>query len=417
MTSKWRWLVLVAVLAGLVTGVMCWRAGRASAELVRPAHAAAHAPEPAASSPTPAASVAVAAALVASASASAAPTAASSPFIEVCGQGPVLRSEIQPREGQPPPAWFEEMERQAKETQAQLLKRLDAGSVQQRVAAALLREDTQGAARLAAQTDDAMAYRLALRACRKDAQYRATYAYAASHAVSPASVASGFVIPELPPPGAQPTGCAALTLERMEVLSPDDAWPALVRLNDAHKRQDEAGVVQALYQLAQRPMKAYGARPLSDVLAEAVGAEPTMGETSQLMMAAQADMGVYLEGSVSDVLQACRPPQSDDANRRQLCEQVTRRLPEVTTELMDARLLHRLEEVLSLPHSRQSISGAQLDRAQEALGKDGLAWVEEPTCANVSRAGTYFAALARHGELAYARARLKERGAVAAHAR
>ncbi|HEY9106572.1 MAG TPA: hypothetical protein VIN58_07815 [Roseateles sp.] len=323
---------------------------------------------------------------------------------------------MQPREGQPP-AWMEEMDRQAKQAKEKLLERLGAGSMNQRVAAAVLREDVQGAARLAAQTDDAMAYRLALRACRKDAQYRATYAYAASHAVSPASAASGLAIPELPPPGAQPTACAALTLERMEVLSPDDASPVLIRLYDAGQRHDDAGVMQALYQLAQRPMKAYGARPLSEVVAEAMGTEPTMGEAALLMMAAGADMGAYLEGSVSGVVQSCRPPQLDDANRRQLCEQVARRLPEVTTELTDARLLHRLEEVLSLPHSRQSTSSAQLGRAQEVLGKDGLAWVEEPTCANVSRASMHFAALARHGELAYARARLKEHDAVAAHAR
>lgn len=138
-----------------------------------------------------------------------------------------------------------------------------------------------------------------------------------------------------------------------------------------------------------------------------------MGETSQLMMAAQADMGVYLEGSVSDVLHACQPQKLEDANRRQLCEQVARRLPEVTTELMDARLLHRLEEVLSLPHSRQSMSSAELSRAQDVMSRDGLAWVEEPTCANISRAGQHSSAVARRGELAYARGRLKETAAAA----
>lgn len=410
MTRRPLWLLLAGVLAALVAGVALWRAERAAVEPARPAPSAVVGGH-VTSAPAPADSVTAAVAAIAAS----VPLAASSPFIEVCGHGRVLRSELEPREGQPPPAWTEEVDRQLQQAQAQMLKRLDAGAVKQRVAAALLREDVQAAARLVTQTDDAVAYRLALRACRKDAHYRA--AYAAHQAIAPAFAASGIVLAELPPPGALPTACAALTLERMEMLSPDDAWPALIRLNDAGTRRDEAAAAQALYQLAQRPMQAYGARPLSDVLAEAVGAEPTMGEALLLMTAASSDLATRLEGSPGSVMQACRPPQLGDANRRQLCEQVARRLPDITTELADARQLHRLEERLALPHSRQSISSAEMEKVHEALGKDGQAWMEEPTCANFTRAGQQFAALARQGELAYARARLKESGAATARKR
>ncbi|RZL40302.1 MAG: hypothetical protein EOP35_01300 [Rubrivivax sp.] len=343
--------------------------------------------------------------------ATAAKGAASSAFVEVCGHGRVLRSELETGEGQPPPAWADAVDQQVRRAQAQLLERLDDGALKQRVAAALLREDVQGAAGLVAQTNDATAYRLALRACRKDAQYRAVYA--AYRAVPPASAASGFWTPELMPPGAQPTACAALTLERMEMLSPDDAWPALVRLNEAHGRRDDAATAQALYPLGQRGYRAHSARPLSDVLAEAVGAEPTMAETLLLMTAASSDMSTYIEGAPSGVIHACQPSRVVDANRRQLCEQVARRLPDITTELLDARLLHLLEERLSLPHSAQAVTHAELERLQQVLRKEPQAWMDEPSCANFTRAGQHLAMSARQGELAYARARLKEGTAAA----
>jgi hypothetical protein len=324
----------------------------------------------------------------------------------------VLRSELEQREGEPPPAWVEALDRQDRQARSELLKRLDAGPPRRRAAAALLREDVQGAALLAASTDDGMTYQLALRACRKDAAYRLIYA--AHRAQPPASAASGFVMPELPAPGAPPAACASLTLERSEMLQPDDAWPALARLADAQNRNDAAATQQALYQLAQKPRQAYSARPLSQVLSEVVGAEPTAGESMLLMDAAGADMMTIVEASPANVARACRPPQLADANRRQLCEQVARRLPAMTTELFDAALLYGLEELLGLPHSPQAVSKEELARLQADLRENGMYWVEEPSCANFARAGQHAVMRAREGELAFGRARQKARAAASA---
>src|SRR5437868_10322263 len=167
---RWRWAALGLLLAAGAVGVALRQTGRAAAKPVAVPAAQESRPQAkglAASAARPVATAVSAALAPAASIATAATAAASSPFVDVCGQGRVLRSELELREGQPPPAWFVSMEQQAPQAQAQVLKRLDAGTVKQRVAAALLREDVQAAAQLAAQTDDATAYRMALRACRK----------------------------------------------------------------------------------------------------------------------------------------------------------------------------------------------------------------------------------------------------------
>ncbi|MGQ3051273.1 MAG: hypothetical protein ACT6S0_05780 [Roseateles sp.] len=160
------------------------------------------------------------------------------------------RSELEIKEGQPPPAWLQTLEAQSEQEMAAVQQRLAAGSLKQRVAAAALRGDADAAALMAMGTDDAGVYRMALRACRKDAGARR--AHAGVRAMPPASAASGFVLPEMPALGPVPHACAALSLERLEQLAPDDAWPWLARLNDSISRRDEAGISQALYQIAQR---------------------------------------------------------------------------------------------------------------------------------------------------------------------
>jgi hypothetical protein len=360
------------------------------------ASAAVRAGPGASSTPVPAAVTAIAAAPQG---------AASSPFVEVCGHGRVLRSELELAVDGPQPAWAEAMDRQLRLAQGDVLKRLDAGPPRQRVAAALLRQDVEAAAKIAATTDDAMAYHLALRACRKDASYRKVYA--AHQARPPASAASGFRTFDPPAPGALPTACAALTLDRLEMLQPDDPWPWFARLNDGRNAGDEAAVRQALYQLAQRVRSAGSTRPLTRVLAEVVGAEPTMGETALLMEATSSDMVTHVDASLVSVVHACRPPQLADANRRQLCEQVTRRLPAMTTETMDAAMLRLLEKRLGLPAGAQS-QGPDTPEGLRAMHEQHMAWTKEPSCTNFAHAGQHAVALARDGELAVARAWLKE---------
>lgn len=414
MKRRWRWVAVgILLLATVVVGVATRAIHRAGAELVAPASARIlHRPVTVGAVPAAASEAAAPWPLAVPDTAKPVQAAASSPYVDVCGHGRVLRSELEKREEPSPPAWAAALDRQLQQAQAQVLERLDGGSTRQRVAAALLSGSVQAAAQLAAQTTDATAYQLALGACRGDTSYRSVVS--AQRAGAAPSAASGAPLAELSPPGPVPTACAALTLERLEMLRPEDAWSVLARLSDARNRGDEAAIGQALYQLANRSFRARNARPLSEVLTEAIGAEPTMGESLMLMTATGMDVMTSMDGSSVAVVQSCRPPQLDDANRRQLCEQVARRLPNLATELLDARMLHALEERLSIQHSPKAISKEELARLREAMAEGSMAWVDEPTCANFTLAGQQIAALARRGELAYARGRLQERAAASA---
>lgn len=357
-----------------------------------------------------AAVIATGASTVVQAAVAARPAASAAPvdkeFVQVCGVGRLRRSELEPSDGQPKPAWMQALDRQAEQGLVEVLMRLEAGTLRQRVAGAVLGKDVQAAALLAASTDDAATYRIALQACRKDADYRQTYGYASQQrARLAASAASGFEIPELPVPGAFPSACAALNLERLALLDPGDAWPWLLRLNDAYG--DEAAISQALYQVAQRRRLSANTWALTAAMADVVGAEPTPGETWALISAIGTDAASNWDGSLISVGRACRAEALRDANRRQLCERVARRAPDMAASAMDSRALHGLEERLGLPHSPQALSREDVDRALGGLTEASMRWMAEPTCAHVGDMGRHLVKLAREGELAGMRAYLK----------
>ncbi len=364
----------------------------------------------------PAAPASTAAVIAAGASAvvqvavAAGPAASATPvdkeLVEVCGVGTVRRSELDPGEGQQKPAWMQALDRQAEQGLADMLKRLEAGTLKQRVAGAVLGKDVQAAAQLAASSDDAATYRIALLTCRKDATYRQAYGDASQQRARLAASAAGrFEIPELPVPGAIPSACAAINLERLVLLDPGDAWPWLLRLNDAHG--DETAISQALYQVAQRRRLSANTRALTATLADVVGADPTLGETWALFSAISTDAASNWDGSLVSVGRACRAVALRDANRRQLCEQVARRAPDMVAEAMDSRALHALEERLGLPHSPQALSRQDADRALGSITDASMRWMAEPTCAHVGDMGRHLVKLAREGELAGMRAYLK----------
>ncbi|KQV48591.1 hypothetical protein ASC95_22005 [Pelomonas sp. Root1217] len=334
--------------------------------------------------------------------------AESKEFVEVCGFGRVKRADMDGKSEEPPP-WAQVWERQAEEGRASLLRRLEAGSPGQRISAAVLRDDVQAAAALAATTTDAAAYRLALSACRNDATRRFAFA---RPPLPPASNPSGVFLTEPQAPGPLPTACAALTLERLELLNPGDAWPWQARMQDSQQRGDAAGVSQALYQFAQRARTAPPFRPLSIAMAEVAAAEPTPEEAMALMMVLGKDM-VIMQSPHFEISRACRPETLGDANRRQLCEQAVRRLPEMTTELIEASLLYRLEERVGLAHSAKALQRDEGNRVLEAMAADSMRWLKEPSCGSLSRMGRQLALLARQGELAYARTVMKDRPASA----
>lgn len=322
--------------------------------------------------------------------------------VDVCGFGRVSRQELDRAEGEKPPAWMQALDARLTAEQAGLIKRLGAGTERQRVAAAVLNDDVSTAARLAMSTEDPVAYQMALRACRHEAMYRAGYAAQQAWLKSPA--ASGVKFSDMTPPGPVSTHCSALTVERWELLDPGNASPWIMRLHDSMASGDQGGVTQALHQIVQRPRIDAGLRALSATVADAVGAEPTPGESQALSVAAGRDMMTLTQVSIAGIGGACRADALRDANRRQLCEQVVRLMPGLVSELSDARILHSLEERLGIPHSPAAVSRDELARLTKGTLEEGIRWISEPSCATISAGGKRLVTLARQGELAYLRA-------------
>lgn len=418
---RWREVVLVLLLlmaAGL-GGWRLWASGLAGEPVPRvlPASAAAGPPRssealaaPAAASAGPAAP---ADAPEAAPPAVVAAVATARAAVDVCGFGTVKRADLDLSEARTPPAWLQAIDSQREQGMAAIRQRLKAGTLRQQVAAALLDGDTQAAAQRAAGTADVLAYRMALLACRRDAAYRLAYDIERRRPRPPASAASGVQPPPLPPPGAQPEACAALNLERLELLAAGEAWPALLRLSDAQERRDEAAVGEALYRLAQGGRQVHGERMLTGVVAELVGPEPTPVEALALVDVVGQDATQSLDGAWWQVLQACRGAKLLDANRRQLCEQVAHSAADQALTAVDAFAMLRLREQLGLPPSPKALTREEINRGLLAMGDKGALLMTEPTCANVSATGRWVVELARQGELASIRAHLKASAASA----
>ncbi len=412
MSRRWRWAA-VALLAVAATGLLGWEALRSEASRAAPPVPASVPLIPQPAGAAPAASGAVPAGSPASSVAHAGATPPASVAakpnpgtLEICGYGRVSRDEMAAAEADNKlPAWAEAVNARYEAERAALVERLAAGSSRQRVAAALLGEDVEAAARIAAATDDPVAYQIALAACRRDVAFRRAAATQQAWLKTPA--ASGIAPADLMLPGPVPHQCAALSLERLEAMAPDDALPWLMRLSDARARGDEAAVSQALYQVAQHAQLRYRTRALSGVVAELVGEEPRPGETLALSTAVGRDMFSAADSSWSGVARSCRKEDLRDANRRQLCEQVVKQMAGRVGEILDARVLYSLEERLGLPHGPLSLTREEGDRLLKVMGQQGMDWLADPSCANFSRAGRQLVNLARHSELAYLRAQVK----------
>lgn len=417
MKRRWRWavggLLGLMVLAGLVARQERLRTSLAAAAAASaPASVAGSAAQAVTAGNTGDATPVADAAPAALRSAAASGTAASG-AVDVCGYGRVSRQELELTEGGAPPAWAQALDERWTVEKAGLIKRLGAGTERQRVAAAVLDDDVPTAARLAMSTTDPAAYQMALRACRHEAAYRAGYAAQQTWLKSPA--ASGVKFSGMRPPGPVSTHCAALTIERWELLDPGNASPWIMRLHDGLASGDQSAVTQALYQVAQRSRVDANLRVLSATLAEVVGVEPTPGEFQALSMAAGHDMTTLTDVSIAGIGSACRADALRDANRRQLCEQVVRRMPGLVSELIDARILHSLEERLRMPHSPVAMTREELERVMKGTVEDSMRWITEPSCAAFSEGGKRFVALARQGELAHVLA--KRAGAAASSPR
>jgi len=411
---RWRWaasgLLVVAAGAVLVVNLPSKRAA-----LALPAAPAASSSAAVSSNAAPVPEHTVIAASVSIAGNASAPLSSQAPgeFVEVCGVGRFRRSDLV--ENEPPPAWVEAMNKQHQQAREALLARLAGGTASQRVTAAMLGDDIQSAAQLAAGSGDVAAYRMALRACRQNVAVRV------SNASRRAWLAASAATDALSPPARlalaeEPTACAMLSIEQLEVLDPTDATPVLLRLQDAVSRADRTGVSQALFQIVQGARLQANPRAFGAAVLEVVGAEPTPSESMIVSEAMGKDLMLGMDGSVANIAKACSVEALRDANLRQVCEQAVRRMPDLASSLMDARMMYSLEERLALPHSPKSLSKEDLSQAIEAMNGESFRWIQEPNCANLSLFSRHIASVARDGELARVQRLMKQRPPVAASA-
>lgn len=336
-------------------------------------------------------------------------------FVEICGVGSVKRSEFERERGsgEPRPAWAQAMDQQYENALGEVLGRLSAGTTSQRVAAAVMRGDLEGAALLAHASGDWKAYRLALRACRKDRDYRS--AVMRHNGLRPALAASGIATPELAAPGPEPAACAALSLERLEAMDPGDASPWLLRLSDSQDRADAVGVSEALFQIAQRSRLSGSTRPLGEAVLEVVGDEPTLAEVSALVAAVGIDAASTLDDSLLLVGRSCRANALRDANLRQLCGRVVQRMPDLARDVNEAGALYSLEERLGLAHGGRGLSPEDRQRVLQAFAGGSLGAVESLSCSGMKAIGRQAVNMKRVGELRFARALLMAGAASAPH--
>ncbi|MFT7723606.1 MAG: hypothetical protein QM788_12395 [Roseateles sp.] len=392
---KRRWLVAGALLLAMLAGWLAWR------PVAAPAGVPAAPPAARPASPQSVLASPEAAARGASFAGPAMPQASASlpadGRVEVCGVGRVDAAQFRAG-GATPPAWAQAMQARIDQDRARVLQRLEAGPLVHRVAAALLRRDTQAAALLAAPSGDVAAYRLALRACRWDANMRRTAAL--GHGLKDEPPDSPLYVSPV-----APSACASLNVDRLEALDPGDAWPWLLRLEDGADRRDEAGMAQALYQLSQRKRLADARRGLGAAVQEVIGDAPGPGDVFVLLEANGHDASLAAVSGLLAISRPCHAKALRDANRHQLCGQLARALPAMVSTVSDGAMLHALESRLGWPPSAKAVS-PQEQRAAFSLALEDLARIEtDMSCAGLAAYGRGQAARSRQGELAWLRER------------
>lgn len=135
-----------------------------------------------------------------------------------------------------------------------------------------------------------------------------------------------------------------------------------------------------------------------------LAAGPTRARVAAAVLRGDLDMAAQLASASDDALayrvalQACR-------NRRQLCEQVARRMSAWVTSTSDAAALHGMEKGLGLPHSPQALSPDESRRLAQQAMAEFVQRANDFSCAGFSSNVRELKAMAAQGDLAYQRAR------------
>jgi hypothetical protein len=384
---RWRWAVLVALLAAGTLGGLHWQPWRAEVA----ATGVVPAPRdvsglvlPLPSPPPPASASAAASGAKAPAVLGGATlfgTEIPPEGIDVCGVRHVPADELGRWAADPAQAEAraqaigEQTERIANAGVARLAARMAAGNERQQVAGRLLMQDREGAALLAARSSDARAYQMALQAC----------ALGSDGAPS----------------------CARLDAQRWAELDPSDARPWLRLMEEARRRKDVAGADAALAEAAARPRLSRASGLLEVEAVAAAAAVPDAAELGQAMTAVFG-MNALIGGWTDIPFRFCRDEVSGDTTRLTHCRKVVRRILAQATDIAEATIAQKLADIVGVPRAQQAYDSATLQAAQRHYGQRVMESIGAD-CKAVRRIAQLSEQRAAHGELAMAVALLPSR--------
>ncbi|MFG6415261.1 hypothetical protein ACG02S_15295 [Roseateles sp. DC23W] len=351
LTRRWCRVALLAVVLAVVAGWWGWRGLQrdADAALAASAPAAAASQGLAAAWLTPATDDRAALSVGASSAVRAAngePRAEEDEPMEVCGLGRVTQREMKrwnPIEMLKAKAQMDALERRKDAVLSQLSARMAVGSDGERVAARLLMADVEGAALIAARTQDATAYRLALLSCRG----RET--------------------------SASEPSCRGLTAQAWSRLDPQDAAPWLWLMGDAVNRGDDVAAHEAMEQVLQRQRRS-SSRPLLTAVRRA-SASAADADAVGLGMAMVEVVGrdyALFDVSSLGVSRYCKAQAVRNDSRRAHCERLVRWQFKQAQDLMDAGVALAIADRVGLPADQRPYTREQLNQAQQKMTDESV---------------------------------------------
>lgn len=300
--------------------------------------------------------------------------------IELCGVGRWTAEEIRQR-GLP---WLKaQMDRSMQQGDlalSRMASRLAAGTIRQQVAARLVMSDVEGAALLAAGSQDATAYQMALTSCGS---------------------------PVHGPPGPQ---CQQLSIERWAALDPGDARPWLRLLVRAVSQRDEAAADAALAQVASRTQLSAGSFLLESQVAPIASMEPDGLAREHALVKVIGIDAAAVGFDMAGLSRACDVKHPAYSRRLPHCRAAAARLLAASHDLMDASFAQAVAARVGVPAAAQAHNAATLKAAMDAFAEEAGGSVGFD-CQSAERLHRFSERRAAEGELGLALSLLRDRQA------
>jgi hypothetical protein len=348
------------------------------------------------------------------------PIAASAPRLlapneaEVCGIGPVVRSEREPNEYQALLA-----HRTPGATARWLDGLIEQGDERTRAAALLMRshlvaeESTPprpapecGANAACVATRGAQA-RLAQH--HAGLPWRERLVHEATLTRDPMVYALALQACQIPGGRIGDGACQLLSLAQWARLDPDNAIPWLQVAYDARRRGDPAAQDEALYRASQASRSMFDPEGLAGLLLAADTSELSEVDRSLLQIDAVGTVAAFAIPGLRAVNENCASPQLANTNRRQTCSALAELLVSKPGLLIDLGIGTRLGERLGWPAERVNA----LRRTQRALmgvQAEGATAPEALGCASLARRRALLIEQSHVGEVAALMGRLRSSG-------